>query len=79
MHDLKPITFHEWSLAPACSRHDLAIELHGDAIAFHLQLLDQLRQRQGIGKRALFTVNQQVHDNTVIESRNGCAAGSKTV
>ena len=74
VHDLKPIAVFERCVAPLRARHDLAIEFDGNAVALHAQLFDQLRQRQGIGKALFFAVDQQVHDNTVIESRNRCAA-----
>src|SRR5664280_14551 len=43
MNNLQPIAVSERSLGPLRTRDDLAIEFDCDAVAFHAELLDQLR------------------------------------
>src|ERR1035437_670784 len=43
MNNLQPIAVSERSLGPLRTRDDLVIEFDCDAVAFHAELLDQLR------------------------------------
>jgi hypothetical protein len=65
MHNLQPVAIFELGFHPLRARDNLAIELYGDAIGFHPQLLDQLRQRQWTLKRLLVAIDEQVHGNNV--------------
>jgi hypothetical protein len=41
VYDFEPVAIMKRRLSPPSALHDLAIELHGHAIRFHPQVLDQ--------------------------------------
>ena len=57
MHYFQLVAIFELSVGPACAWHDFQIQLDGDTIAFHAELLDERSKRQAIRKVARFTVD----------------------
>ena len=48
------------------TRHDLAIQLHGDAVALHAQLFDQ-RVQGGRRKVPFFSIDDQTHKDKIAD------------
>lgn len=64
MDDLQAVAFVEMSFGPAVTRHDVAIELNGDAVGFHSEDFHKGDEGEGIrsiGKRALGSVDVKFH------------------
>jgi len=58
MHDFQPVSFVQLSLSPLRSWNNFSIHFDGHAISLHPQRLNELRERDGIGPRSLFSIDE---------------------
>src|ERR1039458_236804 len=53
VYDLQPVAIVAGGCAPVGAGHDLAVQLHGDAVGLHAQLFDQRVQGGGVDLRGV--------------------------
>lgn len=61
MHDLEPVAVPEAGLRPSRARNDLAVQLYGNPIRLHPQVLYERFQGERIGEITSFAVDMKFH------------------
>jgi hypothetical protein len=59
--NFQTIAFREVGSLPLLAGNDAAVQLHGDAIGFHVQLVDQTGEGEGRIEIAGFAIDLQLH------------------
>ena len=61
VNNLQAVAVRETGPQPLLSRNDTAVQLHGDAIRFHVQLVDKPGESKGRVEIASFAIDLQLH------------------
>lgn len=69
MHNLQSVAFAERSFGPAVANRNCAIEFDGDAIAFKLQVLYELRQGSAVRTLLRLAIDDHSHNSSVAERK----------
>jgi len=69
MHDLQAIAFPQRSFSPAVANRNFAIQLHRDAIALELQILDELRERSSVGALPRLAIDDDGHSSSLADKK----------
>src|SRR5437899_3427949 len=78
MHDLELVAIMEFSRWPIRSRHDLQVQLHGNAVRLHSQSLDQGRHVEAVGEFLPFAVHLKEHGQDCTVSSRSCYCAAWT-
>ena len=60
MHDLEPVAVVQLRVWPLIARHDRAVELDGDPVRLHSEVIDQ-RGQGAVWRRLAFPIDHKVH------------------
>jgi len=61
MHDLETVSFGELGSEPLLAGHNIEVQFDRHPVRLHAQLFDQLTERKGTSKAAVFPVDNKFH------------------
>ena len=69
MNNLQAVSFVESSFGPAAANCDGVIEFHRYAVAFELQMFDELRQGRAVRTFLWLAIDDHGHNRSVVERK----------
>jgi hypothetical protein len=67
--NFQTIAFRQVGSLPSLSGNDAAVQFHGDAIRFHIQLVDKTGESEGRSEIARFAIDLQLHIVWILAAR----------